>query len=126
MKRLWISGLFLATLFSATLYNAWRVDHIIVSIVDLLTQAEEAARVEEWEQVECFTTAAKAEWDAAEDYFSVVLVHAETDEVSTGFEQVMGFLEYQDGPENDSSNGALIAKVQHLSDVEEVSWKNIL
>lgn len=126
MKRLWLSGAFLAVTLGLSFYNANRVETITSSIVALLNQAEEAALTEDWDTVEHLTTAAKEEWDAAEGYFSVVLVYAYVDEVSTGFEEVMGFLQYHDGPEYDSANGTLVAKVEHLSETEAVNLKNIL
>lgn len=126
MKRLWLSAGFLAVLLAGAFYNVHQVESITTSIVRLLNDAEEAALHEDWDRVERLTLEAKREWEAAEDYFSVVLVHAETDEVSTGFEEVMGFMEYHAAPEYDSSNGTLVAKVEHLADVEAVDWKNIL
>lgn len=126
MKRLWLSGLFLVLLFAGAFYNVYRVESITSSIVDLLNEAEGAALKEDWDRVERLTLTAKEEWEAAEDYFSVMLVHCEVDEVSTGFEEVMGFMEYHAAPEYDSSNGTLVAKVEHLAEVESVDWKNIL
>lgn len=126
MKRLWLSGLFLAALLVFSFYNAWKVENITSDIVSLLNQAEEAAMSDDWSTVERLTMEARTKWYNTEDYFSVMLVYAYVDEVSTSFEEVTGFLQYHDGPEYDSSNGTLVAKVEHLAEIESVNWKNIL
>lgn len=126
MKRLWLSGTFLAVLLAASLWNAHRVEQVTDSITELLNQAEELALSEEWEQVDVLTRQAYDLWMEEEPYFSVMLVYGYVDEVSTGFEEVMGFLQYRAGAEYDSANGTLVAKVEHLAEVEAVNWRNVL
>lgn len=126
MKRFWFCIAFTAVLFTAAVYNTYMVESVTASMVDLLNRAEEAALSEEWDTVEALTTQAKEEWDSHENYFSVVMVHALTDDVTTEFEEVMGFLQYHSAPEYDAANGTLVAKVEHLAEVEALNWKNIL
>ena len=126
MKRLWISAALLGLLFFSSLYNAAQVSRLSQRLSSQLNQAEAAVTAGDWDTAEQLTLEAMDQWEQAEGYFSFVLCHADTDEVSTGFQEVLGFIQYQSSPEYDSANGTLVAKVEHLAEVERLNWKNLL
>lgn len=126
MRRLWLSLALLAALFGASLWNTACVTDTTRAIARQLDAAEEAAAREDWAAAEEKFVQAQALWTKAEGYFSIVLCHGDTDEVSTGFEEVSGFLQYRDAPEFDSAGGTLTAKVEHLAEIEALNWRNLL
>jgi hypothetical protein len=46
--------------------------------------------------------------------------------VNTAFQQVLGFLRYRSSPEYDSANRTLIEQIEHLSEMEQLTWQNLL
>jgi hypothetical protein len=126
MKRLWASAFLLVVLFLGTLWNSQRVDQITADLSDTLNQAETAVSLGDWDTAEEKTLSALERWRQVENYFSIVLCHSHTDEVNTAFQQVLGFLRYRSSPEYDSANRTLIEQIEHLSEMEQLTWQNLL
>lgn len=126
MKRLWISLAALALIFCATLWNTARVTAVTDSISSKLEEAESAVTEGEWRRATALTESAQQEWERVDRYFSVVLRHADTDDVTTTFQEVQGFLQWEAEAEYTSVNSALVEKVKHLSEVETLTWNNLL
>lgn len=126
MKRLWISLAALALIFCATLWNTARVTAVTDSISSKLEDAEAAVTQGDWRRAAVLTESAQQEWERVDRYFSVVLRHADTDDVTTTFQEVQGFLQWEAEAEYTSVNSALVEKVKHLSEVETLTWNNLL
>lgn len=126
MKRLWISLAALVFIFCATLWNTDRVTAVTDSISSKLEAAEAAVTQGDWQQAAALTDSARQEWERVDRYFSVVLRHADTDDVTTTFQEVQGFLQWEAEAEYTSVNSALVEKVRHLSEVETLTWNNLL
>lgn len=126
MKRLWISLAALALIFCATLWNTARVTAVTDSISSKLEEAESAVTQGDWHRATVLTESAQQEWERMDRYFSVVLRHADTDDVTTTFQEVQGFLQWEAEAEYTSVNSALVEKVKHLSEVETLTWNNLL
>lgn len=126
MKRLWISLAALLLIFFATLWNTTRVTAVTGSISSKLEDAESAVTQGDWHQAAILTDSAQQEWERVDRYFSVVLRHADTDDVTTTFQEVQGFLQWEAEAEYTSVNSALVEKVKHLSEVETLTWNNLL
>lgn len=126
MKRLWISLAALALIFCATLWNTARVTAVTDSISSKLEEAESAVTQGDWRRATVLTESAQQEWERVDRYFSVVLRHADTDDVTTTFQEVQGFLQWEAEAEYTSVNSALVEKVKHLSEVETLTWNNLL
>lgn len=126
MKRLWISALLLVALFVTSIAHTQRVAHITEDISALLEQSAAAATADDWSTAHNSTAQAMELWEQTEPYFSVMLCHSNTDEVSTAFQEVLGFLAHQSAPEYASANATLIAKVEHLAEIEALNWSNLL
>lgn len=126
MKQLCIAAALLAALFAGALWNASQITRTADRLTDLLEQAEQSAAAGDWDTAEVLTRQAMTDWHRQESYFSLVLCHADTDEVTTAFQEVMGFLTHRSLPEYASASASLVEKVEHLSEMERVSWGNLL
>lgn len=126
MKRLALSAALLALLFAGCLWNTAQVSRISGQLAETLNRAEDAVAQGDWAAADGLTRQAMEQWQQSEGYLSLVLCHSHTDEVTTGFQEVLGFLQYRSTPEYDSANGALVAKVEHLAEVEALNWRNLL
>lgn len=126
MKQLLIYSGILAAIFCAALGNTARVTSITDQISGYLEEAQTAVVQGDWETAANLTEDASTAWKGAEDYFCIVLRHADTDEVSNSFQEVMGFIQWEEEAEYTSANNALIKKVRHLSEIEQLTWANVL
>lgn len=126
MKRFWICCGILAALFTASLANMWYVETISARIRDGLEQAEQAVAEGNWDEARALTESAQAYWLSHEDYLAITLSLCDTDDVSTGFEEVLGFLEWEAAAEYNGANGTLLAYVEHLSEIEQITLSNLL
>jgi hypothetical protein len=126
MKQLWSCCALLLILFALSVGNSWYVAQITGTISQALNQAEDAVAQGDWETASTLTKEAQQLWEEKQTFLAITLRLCDTDEVSTGFEEVLGFLQWQAAPEYDSANGRLVAYVEHLAEVEQVTWGNLL
>ena len=124
MKRLWISLGILLAIFGLSLSNIRYTAQASNQLVTLLNQAEEEAEAGQWRRATTLTRQAQEAWDGYTGLLYVTSCHANADAVNTGFREV---LEQQEAKEEYSAaNGVLIAEVEHLAEVEELSLANLL
>ena len=126
MKRIWISLGILVLVLAGTLVHISGVRSVTGSITNRLDRAEAVVEQGDWEQARQLTQEAKEEWESVDTWFAIMLRVGDTDEVTTGFQEVMGFLQYEETAEYDSANGTLVEKVKHLYETERLSWTNLL
>lgn len=126
MKRMTISLAILLLLAGLGLWNCRYLEHIATGIADSLSQAEQCAESGDWEAAERLTRKAQSDWDDANLYLYIVLRHDYTDEVDTGFREVLALIQWQETPEYASANGELLGQVLHFSEAEQLNWKNLL
>ena len=119
MKRLWIACAILALLLAATLWNAGRLERFTASLTDLLEQAEAQAEGEAWRE-------AYDRWESRSTSLHITLRHSDTDDIQTGFQEVLEFLQCQEAGEYSAANARLIARLELLSEAEQLSLENIL
>ena len=126
MRRLWIACGILAALFAAALYNTWHLDRLTASLSDQLTRAEACAEAGNWEEAARLTEGAFDEWDSHTVYLHVLLRHADTDEVYTGFQEVQEYLSCQEAGEYSAANARLTAQLRLLWEMEQLTLQNLL
>lgn len=126
MKRLWIACGILAAVFAATLCNAHYLNGFTSGLTDLLTQAEAKAEAGAWGEAEALTRQAREDWESHNSYLHIMLRHADTDAVHTGFREVQEFISCQEGGEYSAANARLMAQIGLLYEAEQLTFKNIL
>lgn len=126
MRRFWLCCALLGLLFAVSLANIRYVGNISGRICDSLSRAEQAVADGDWDAARTLTESAHAYWQAREGYLAVTLSLCDTDEVSTGFQEVLGFLQWEAAAEYNGANGTLMAYVEHLAEIERITIGNLL
>ena len=126
MKRLWISLAILLAIFAGSLGNIYYVAHISSLLVTNLNQAEACAEEEDWGQAQSLTRQTQAQWDHYAPYLYMTQCHGTTDEINTGFREVLECIQWESVPEYSAANGVLIAEVEHLAEMEDLTLENLL
>ena len=126
MRRLWIAVAFLAAVFAATLVNSHYLKTFSTELTSLLTQAESLAGRGEWSEAESLTQQALASWEEHDLYLYTMLRHSDTDQVHTGFQEVLEFIRCEEGGEYSAANARLVSQIELLYEMEEFSLKNLL
>ena len=107
MKRLWIAALLLAVLFGATLCNNLYLRGFTGALNALLEQAEARA-------------------ETGDCYLHILLRHSDTDQIYTGFQEVLEFLTCQEAGEYSAANARLMTQISLLYEAEQFTLKNVL
>lgn len=126
MKRLWIALALLAAVFAAVLWNSQALVSFTGELTDLLSQAGVQAGTEDWAGADELTRRAQDQWTAREDYLHIMLRHGDTDEIDTGFQEVLAYLECRDVEEYAAANARLMARLDRLSEAERLTLNNVL
>lgn len=126
MKRLWIALAMLAAVFCGTLFNSWYLSDFTGSLSRTLSQAETRAEQGAWEEAEMLTRQAYGTWSDRDVYLHILLRHGDTDQIYTGFHEVLELLTCQEGGEHSAANARLITQIDLLSEAEQLTLKNIL
>ena len=126
MKRLWISLAILLAIFAGSQGNIYYVAHISSLLVTNLNQAEACAEAEDWGQAQSLTRQTQAQWDHYAPYLYMTQCHGTTDEINTGFREVLECIQWESVPEYSAANGVLIAEVEHLAEMEDLTLENLL
>ena len=126
MKRLWISLAILLAIFAGSLGNIYYVAHISSLLVTPLTPAAAWAEAEDWGQAQSLTRQTQAQWDHYAPYLYMTQCHGTTDEINTGFREVLECIQWESVPEYSAANGVLIAEVEHLAEMEDLTLENLL
>jgi len=126
MRRLWICISVLAFVFALSLANSWYLNRLTGELVDTLLQAQALAESEDWESAQTLTSQAQKRWEDAGGYLYIVLRHSDTDEVQSGFREVVELLEWGEEAEYASANAKLVENIRLLSEMEEFTLRNLL
>ncbi len=111
MKRLWIAALLLAALFGATLCNNLYLRGFTGALNALLEQAEARAETGDWEEARVLTEQALTQWQSRDSYLHILLRHSDTDQIDTGFQEVLEFLTCQEAGEYSAANARLMTQI---------------
>ena len=127
MKRFfWIPFLLLLALFSATLVNACVADRIVESWCVSLDDLQHSAQAEDWSAVRDSLAALHESWDKRSAYFHIVLQHDVLNEVEALLAKADIFAAEQDEEELRACIAELRSQLLVLSEIQEISIKNIL
>ena len=126
MKYFYIPCAILALLLSLSLLNTQAMDGYITAWCDELSAAQEAADGGNWTDAEARIRSVHEVWDKKQSYFHIVSVHAELDEAEALLAKSLSFALDRDDAEFRANTAELITQLHLLSEIQEVSIKNIL
>lgn len=126
MKRLWISLALLLGMFALSLWSIHSIHTLSDQLVRDLKRAEVSAEAGDWTRARQITLQARKRWERSASHLYMYQCHATGDEINSGFRQTIEYLQWKDVPEYSATNGALIANVEHLAEMETLNLRNLL
>lgn len=127
MKRFfWIPFLLLLALFSAALLNAAVADGLVQGWCAQLDDLQDTAQAEDWPAVHDSLAALHESWDKHTAYFHIVLQHDELNEVESLLARADSFAFEQGKAELRACIAELKSQMLVLSEMQEISIRNIL
>ena len=126
MKYFYIPCAILALILALSLYNAKVMDSYVSDWCEELDAAQEAADSGNWAEAEHQIRSVHEVWDEKQSYLHIVSVHAELDEAEALLAKSLSFAREQDDAEFRANTAELITQLHLLSEIQEVSIKNIL
>ena len=127
MKRFFfIPFCLLLALFAASLLNARVSDALVEDWCASLDALQQTAQLEDWDAVRDGLSALHESWDQHTAYFHIILQHDELNEVEALFARADSFAFEQDEGELRACVAELQSQLRVLSEMQEISIKNIL
>ena len=126
MKYFYIPCAILALILALSLYNTETMDNYVTAWCEELNAAQEAADGGDWAEAEAQIRSVHEVWDEKQSYFHIVSVHAELDEAEALLAKSLSFALEQDDAEFRANTAELITQLRLLSEIQEISVKNIL
>ena len=127
MKRFfWIPFLLLLTLFTATLVNAAVAGDLVENWCASLDDLQRSSQTEDWPAERDSLDALHKGWDARSAYFHIVLQHDVLNDVEALLAKADIFAAEQDEEELRACIAELRSQLLVLSEIQEISIKNIL
>jgi len=116
--------LFLLT--AASLANAAHTESLVDSWCRDVNQAVNAAKSDDWAAAADSLTAAHDDWENNMTYFHIVLQHEELNDAQELFAQAQSYLSERELSDFCACSAALCSQLRVLSEMQQVSIKNIL
>lgn len=127
MKRFFYIPFFLLlSLLFASLANAYASGHYVEAWCREISAIQDAAQEENWEKVREQLGALHECWDERAAYFHIILQHDELNEVESLLARARSFAIEQDEGEFRACAAELQSQLRVLSEMQEISIKNIL
>ncbi len=126
MRRLWSSLLILALLLSVTLYHTFRLNQFTTRLSQLLTQSEILAESGHWADASHMVDQVVSEWTEAGTYLHTTLQHADIDEIVLSLGELQEYIEHQELDQCTALTANLVAQLGLLSEMEQLTLRNIL
>ena len=126
MKYFYIPCAILALILALSLFNAETMGGYVADWCEELTAAQTAADSGDWADAEHQIRTVHEAWDEKQSYFHIVSVHAELDEAEALLAKSLSFARDQDDAEFRANTAELITQLRLLSEIQEISIKNIL
>lgn len=127
MKRFFYIPLsLLLALFLASLVNAYVSGCYVDEWCDTLSSIQRSAQEENWENARTQLDTLHESWDARAVYFHIILQHDELNEVEALLARARSFSAGQDETEFHACLAELRSQFRVLSEMQEISIKNIL
>lgn len=127
MRRLYVSVGLIALMAALSGLHVWHLNGFTRQLTAKLTQAQELAEREDWEQAARLTHQVKDLWMDHEGYLHVTLHHEDIDAVLISLDETLAFLEggEKQPAEYAAVNARLIGQLGLLSEAELPSLTNL-
>ncbi len=126
MKRIWVSILIMAATLALALGNGWYLQRLTGSMAQELENAQILAEEGNLDSARELTGQVYERWQARQTYLCVVARHGDTDEIRTGFQEVLQLLRWPDElPEYAAANARLQEALGVLAELERFSVRNL-
>ena len=126
MKRLWIAVSILCVIFAATLFNSWYLGKLIGEYTLRLSTAQDMTNREAWSSATQLTEQVIQDWQTHDFYFHVMLPHRDIDEIHLAFCEVQEYLQLEETDQYTAANAKLVAQLELLAEMDQLTIKNIL
>ena len=126
MKRFWFALALMAVLCAAGLANGLYAQSLSDSLINRLDEAQDLARLSQWNKASQLTVQAYDEWQKHHFYLHTSMRHSDTDEILRAFRSVLEYLEIRELDQYTAANADLVAQIQLLAEMEQASVVNIL
>ena len=128
MKRLYVSIGLIALLTALSGLHIWHLNSVTGQLTALLTQAQEQAGQDNWQEAARLTRQAKDRWMDHEDYLHITLRHADTDAIQISMDEALAFLEggEKQPAEYAAVNARLLTQIELLVEAELPTLTNLL
>lgn len=128
MRRLYISIGLILLLAALSGLHVWHLGGFTGELTAMLTQAQERAEQENWEEAARLTQKVKDRWMDHEGYLHVTLHHNDIDAVLVSLDETLAFLEgaEKQTAEYAASNARLLTQLGLLVEAELPTLTNIL
>lgn len=128
MKRLYISLGMVILLAILSGLHVWHLSRFTGQLSDLLTQAQQQAEQESWQQAARLTHQVKDRWMAHQGYLHTTLRHADIDAILISMDEALAFLEggEKQPAEYAAANARLLTQLELLVEAELPTLTNLL
>lgn len=126
MKRLWIAVSILSVIFAATLFNSWYLGSLIEEYTLRLSTAQDMTSQNAWSSATQLTEQVIQDWQTHDFYFHVMLPHKDIDEIHLTFCEVQEYLHLEETDQYTAANAKLVAQLELLAEMDQLTVKNIL
>lgn len=126
MKRMWIALALLAALLCGALLHSQSLSRFTDALTGALSQAQELAGAQRWEEARALTGEALDLWQDRDLSLHILLRHGDTDQIHSGFQEVLALLSSREYGEYAAANARLITQLTLLSEAERLTLKNVL
>ena len=128
MRRLYISVGLIALIAALSGLHIWHLSQFTEQLTTLLTQAQEQAGQENWDEAARLTRQAQTQWMDHEDYLHITLRHSDTDAIQISMEEALAFLEggEKQPAEYAAANARLLTQLGLLVEAELPTLTNLM
>lgn len=125
MLRLYAGIFTLIFILSSCFFTAKWVDQLSTDYVSQLEYAQSLTQENNWEDAYKITTEVLENWNQQSFPLYILLRHGDIDQISLYFQSVTQYLKQQDEEPYTANNAQLIAQLQLLAEMEQLSLENV-
>lgn len=128
MKRLYLSLALVVLLAILSGLHIWHLSRFTGQLSELLTQAQQQAEQQNWQQAARLTHQAKERWTAHEGYLHTTLRHTDINAILVSMDEALAFLEAEEkqSAEYAAVNARLLTQIGLLLEAELPTLTNLL